>query len=428
MSGLMVRLKQVRLWGIHGTWRYFRRMVHENAVRKFLLGNAASCVGTVPQRGLTIVAHMSGSYSLSKAMRDFVICLRKSGIPHQVLDCGKPDANLDRSAYEYLLTPRNNFNILKFTHIVEMVNSPLPSGLPLKRCRIIFWEGENGLLQVYPYLIDSDVVIAMSDYNARYFRETLPERVAVAKVVYPLMPIPEIRKSCAETRQCHGIGQNDFTFLYNFDLLAFSRKNPDGLMRAFAKGFHGVENAKLVLKTNHARDFSAQLVSLEMLATELDIERQVVFLNDYLSSVDMYALTAACDAYVSLHRGEGFGLGIAEAMQLGKPVVVTAYSAPLEFCNDETALLVPFTRRQLDDRSIASQMGSCADADLDAAAKAMRRLYDDRPFAEALGNRARHFMERHFSNKAFRTSIEALLRVRGNCQINDLTKRTVFHI
>ena len=401
-------------------------MAHDHAVHKFLLGNAASFAGTVPQRGLTIVAHMSGSYSLSKTMRDFVIRLRESDIPHQVLDCGRPDANLDRDSYENLLTPREEFNILKFSHTVEMVNSPLPSGLPPRRCRIVFWEGEDGLLQVYPYLVKSDTVIAMSDFNAHYFRNSLPRHVAVAKVVYPMMPIPAIRESRFETRRRHGIGQNDFVFLFNFDLLAFGRKNPDGLLRAFAGALQGVADAKLVLKTNHAREHAAKLNELVSLATKLGIVSQVVFLNQYLTSSDMYALTEACDAYVSLHRGEGFGLGMAEAMQLGKPVIATAYSAPLEFCNSETALLIPFTMRQLDDDSIASQMGLCADADLDAAAKAMRRLYENRRFATSLGASARRFMESHFSNEAFQASVEALLNLRGHCQPDGIKKKTEF--
>ncbi|MBQ7251016.1 MAG: glycosyltransferase family 4 protein [Kiritimatiellae bacterium] len=352
---------------------------------------------------------MSGSYSLSKTMRDFVIRLRDAGIPHQVFDCGKPDPDLAKETYAHLLTPRGEFRLLRYTHVVEMVNSPLPGGLPVRRCRIVFWEGDGGLLDVYPYVADSDVVIAMSDFNAQCFRKALPESVAVAKVVYPMMPIPGGGRPRDEVRRSLGLLEKDFVFLFNFDLVAYSRKNPDGLLRAFAMAFPDATDARLVLKTNHAREYAGRLAGLRGLADELGMGGRVVFVNDYMPSSELYALAAACDAYVSLHRGEGFGLGIAEAMQLGKPVVTTAYSAPLEFCNEETALLVPFTMRQLNDGSMVSRMGPCADADVAAAADAMRRLYDDRAFAAALGSRARRFMERHFSGEAFKASVDALL-------------------
>lgn len=408
-GGMAARLRRFRIWGVRGIWRAALRLSHDRAVRRFLKDNAASFPCDNPQRGITIVAHMSGSYSLSKTMRDFVIRLRDAGIPHQVFDCGKPDPDLAKETYAHLLTPRGEFRLLRYTHVVEMVNSPLPGGLPVRRCRIVFWEGDGGLLDVYPYVADSDVVIAMSDFNAQCFRKALPESVAVAKVVYPMMPIPGGGRPRDEVRRSLGLLEKDFVFLFNFDLVAYSRKNPDGLLRAFAMAFPDATDARLVLKTNHAREYAGRLAGLRGLADELGMGGRVVFVNDYMPSSELYALAAACDAYVSLHRGEGFGLGIAEAMQLGKPVVTTAYSAPLEFCNEETALLVPFTMRQLNDGSMVSRMGPCADADVAAAADAMRRLYDDRAFAAALGSRARRFMERHFSGEAFKASVDALL-------------------
>ena len=140
----------------------------------------------------------------------------------------------------------------------------------------------------------------------------------------------------------------------------------------------------------------------------LGISRQVVIISEYLSQLDLYSLANACDVYLSLHRGEGFGLGIAEAMQLSKPVVVTEYSAPLEFCNEDTALLVPCRIAVMKGDALATQMGQCAEPDIDAAAMALRRLHGNRSYAENIGNRARLFLEKHFSDAAFKTSIQNL--------------------
>ena len=132
-------------------------------------------------------------------------------------------------------------------------------------------------------------------------------------------------------------------------------------------------------------------------------------MDDYVSSSEIYALTGACDVYASLHRGEGFGLGIAEAMQMGKAVVATAYSAPLEFCKQDNAILVPYKLIKTNDDSLSSKFGYCADADVDFAASALRRLYGDRKLVAKLGKNAKQFVETHFSDEEFKTSVLKLI-------------------
>ena len=54
-------------------------------------------------------------------------------------------------------------------------------------------------------------------------------------------------------------------------------------------------------------------------------------------------MIASCDCYVSLHRSEGFGLTMAEAMYFGRPVIATGYSGNLDFMTEENSYLVPHT-------------------------------------------------------------------------------------
>jgi glycosyltransferase involved in cell wall biosynthesis len=97
-------------------------------------------------------------------------------------------------------------------------------------------------------------------------------------------------------------------------------------------------------------------------------------IEDTLPREVLLDLYRACDAYVSLHRCEGFGRGIAEAMLLGKPVIATAYSGNLDFCTPDTALLVPATTRKVRPGDYPEAQGmDWAEPDVEAAAEAMRR-------------------------------------------------------
>lgn len=404
-------LRQLKTWGFRGVIEVLRRLPHEMAIKSFLMRNARSNANTKSVFGLTIIAPMSGSYSLSKTMRDFVVLLREVGIPHQVFDTSTQRGLVPREDVEPLLTPKSEFNILKYDHVVEMFTSPMPKGLPVKRCRIAFWESGSGILDAFPYLKDSDVVIAMSDFNEEYFRKVLPKNVDVRKIIYPLMPVPPNVPGRDETRRRYGMGVDDFIVFYNFDLQAFWRKNPDGLVRAFAIAFRDCSDAKLVMKTNHARSNADRLHMLKSLAASLGISKKVVFINDYLPSQEIYALTGACDVYAALHRGEGFGLGIAEAMQMGRPVVVTAYSAPLEFCNEDTAMLIPYKLVEAQEGPLSLTLGYGADADINAAAFALRRLYENRSELDALGKHGQKFIQSHFSCEAFRSSVLGMCAV-----------------
>lgn len=399
------RIKQLQTWGVKGVVNALRRWPHERSVARFLKKSFVKNAATVPQKGITIIAPISGGYSLSKTMRDFIIRLRGVGIPCQVFDTLKPDGKVPYRTFKHLLTPKSEFNILKYDHIVEMFTSPIPSKLPVKRCRIAFWERENGILDTYPYLKDSDVVIAMSDFNAAYFQKELSQEVKVCKLVYPLMLLPVNAAGRDETRRKYGFANDDFLVFYNFDLYAFRRKNPDGLIRSFALAFRQCEKAKLVMKTNHADLYGERLQMLKALSESLGVGSRVCFINEYLSSEEIYELTGACDVYASLHRGEGFGLGIAEAMQMGKPVVVTAYSAPLEFCDEDTSLLVPYKLIDAKEGSLPIERMYNVEPDVDAAAKALRRLYDNQDIAAEMGKRGRAFVERHFSDQEFRKSV-----------------------
>ncbi len=347
-------------------------------------------------------------YSNSKTVRDFLYALKNTGIPFQSFDLNTRH-DVISSDYADILTPRESFDIRKYDHVVEMFRSPLPNGIVPCRARIAFWEGEYGLLDAFPYLSGSDPVIAMSDFNAQDFRRELPSGTPVYKILYPLQRVSSDMDDQATTRARYGIGADDFVVFFNFDLGSFHRKNPLGAMRAFAQALGDKPDAKLVFKLNLAKDFPDKVALLKEEASRLKIGEKLVLVSGYLPRKDIYGLTNACDVYLSLHRAEGFGIGVAEAMQLGKPVIVTDYSATTEFCNSDNSIPIPYRLIAIRPGEYFESMLTWADTDIDAAAAALRRCYDDPAYRTAIGQRGKAFVEEHFSTANFKQSVEEFL-------------------
>src|SRR6516165_8562777 len=112
----------------------------------------------------------------------------------------------------------------------------------------------------------------------------------------------------------------------------------------------------------------------------------------------MLDLVAACDVYVSLHRSEGLGLSIAEAMAQGKPVIATNWSGNTDFMTPTTSFPVGYELVELTEDVGAYRAGQLwAEPSVDDAARLMRLVYDDRALAHARGQAARRHIEERYS-------------------------------
>ena len=119
-----------------------------------------------------------------------------------------------------------------------------------------------------------------------------------------------------------------------------------------------------------------------------------MIIDDYLRHDEYGALMALADCYVSLHRSEGLGLTMGEAMALGKPVIATGYSGNLDFMTSETAYLVPWRPISVGADCDPYPVGATwADPDLDAASRLMRHVASHREEAADKGRRARQAVE-----------------------------------
>jgi glycosyltransferase involved in cell wall biosynthesis len=353
-------------------------------------------------RGITLIGDFMHGASNSKTNRDFAYALKKAGIPYQTFSVDR-QKTVPENDYRDVLTPESEFRLHKYTHIIEMFRSPLPRELVENRARIAFWEGEYGILDVWPFLAGEDPVIGMSDFNVEYFKRDLV--APVFKILYPLRKIDVDLPSCEYIRSRYGIGRDGFMVLFTFDFGSFKRKNPLAAMAAFAKAFPTESDVRLVFKTMGAKSHRSEKELLEQEAVKLGIEKRFTIITEYLSHSELYGLTAACDVYISLHKGEGFGIGMAEAMLMGKPVIATNWSANTEFCKQGCSFPVDYKLVPVLPNEYFPSMKEWAEADVDDAAKWLRLCYDDPALRKEVGLKGKAFVEEHFSVENFKKSV-----------------------
>ncbi len=253
-----------------------------------------------------------------------------------------------------------------------------------------FWEVERVPAWMRSACADLDEVWAATRFVADALATALP-----VPVRHVPLPVADVRSPAVERSSAHLLEPfaGRFVFLVVFDHFSVTeRKNPVGAIEAFRRAFEPGEGPVLVVKSlNGDRRWAHHERLLFAAAGRPDI----AVVDTHLSRDEHLATVAAADVLVSLHRSEGLGLHLAEALWLGTPVIATRYSGNLDFMDDSNsvlvdATLVPVTRAEggYPDDAV------WADPELDQAAAAMRALAGDPTRCAALAAAGRARMER----------------------------------
>jgi glycosyltransferase involved in cell wall biosynthesis len=219
-------------------------------------------------------------------------------------------------------------------------------------------------------------------YDAISPATTKPVLLMPAAVAVPL-PEPGLRRSD------FGLPDDKFIFYFSFDFRSYaSRKNPLAVVAAFRRAFPDrAANAFLVLKTIGS---AWRAEGRDNLIEAIGDDPRILMIDCELTRPRSIALLALSDCFVSLHRSEGFGRGPAEAMLLGKPVIVTDYSGTRDFATRETALPVGYELMPVGTEEYPGAKGQVwAEPDIEEAAASMRKIVDDAALAERLGKAGR---------------------------------------
>lgn len=201
------------------------------------------------------------------------------------------------------------------------------------------------------------------------------------------------------------LDDSHYVCLVAFDSFSFvQRKNPVSVLRAFQKAFEGVPQARLVVKTQN-RDSVFDPVQMRLwdrVDAIIASDPRIVVMNETLSYRDLLQLKAGSDCYISLHKSEGWGFGMIEAMALGVPVLATAYSGNMDFCAEDTTWLVDYEIVDLrqGDYIFVRPNSQWAEPSVDHAAAQLRAAFDNPQMRQAKADAALAHIREKFSREA----------------------------
>ncbi len=255
-----------------------------------------------------------------------------------------------------------------------------------KNIGLFFWELEKLPQEWLRLKFWLDEIWVQSDFVSNIFKKMSPH-------VYKIPFVIDLKINKKLSRAHFKLQKKSFIFLFTFDYLSFyERKNPEAIVRAFKKAFGNRKDVYLLIKSTHA---SSDPTNARQLKSAVGQSLNIELRDQFLSNLEQLSLVSLCDAYISLHRSEGLGLGMAEAMAMGKPVIGTNYSGNLEFMNDKNSLLVRYKKTNLkNDSYLYPENQAWAEPDESHAAQYMKKIKDDKAFRESIAKQAFMDMKR----------------------------------
>ena len=246
-----------------------------------------------------------------------------------------------------------------------------------------FWELDKPAYCHYLGMEMLDEIWVSTEYGVQIYKPDAKGKPVVnVGMCYEEHPDITREASRAFVNRRFRFDDSHYVCLVAFDSFSFvQRKNPVSVLKAFQKAFEGVPNARLVVKTqNRDSVFDPVQVNLwDRVDAIISSDPRIVVMNETLSYRDLLQLKAGSDCYISLHKSEGWGFGMIEAMALKVPVICTAYSGNMDFCTEDTAWMVDYEETELRQGDyIFVRKGSVwAEPHVDDAARQMRAAYDD---------------------------------------------------
>ena len=332
--------------------------------------------------GVNVIGYLHAETGVGEAARSMVHMLDDARIPVWPVSAAA-EASRNSTPFRVIAGATD----LPFTDTLLCVNADelarsaanaARSGL---RCTHVvglwWWETQDFPARFFPAFDWVDHVVAGTTFVAKAIADV--SRVPVSTLPLPVHVGPIAAELPADLPWPDG-----FVFYFSFDYHSvFRRKNPLGLVEAFTRAFAPGDGARLVIRSINGDRHPRHAAELEASASGRD---DVTIVDAYVDEPTRNALMDRCDCYVSLHRSEGFGITMAEAMYLGRPVIATGYSGNVDFMTPDNSLLVPYRLVEIGaDAEPYDPHGVWADPDLDAAATMMRRVFDDPSLRSSLG-------------------------------------------
>lgn len=287
--------------------------------------------------GINVAGYINTESGMGEAVRASIRSIEAAGLP---LALNNVESLLRRQDASYSTFSAANPHPFNLVHLnadnMEAFSARQGRRYFRDRYTIGYWFWElstfrDDWLSAFGYV---DEVWVATEFT----RTCLAERSPVPVVTMPLpvvLPDPP-----PEYGRAHfGLPAGTPVFLFTFDVSSQTeRKNPSGAIRAFRRAGLPRDRAVLVLKYTNAEYDREAVRRFHEEADGLNVR----MLDGYMDRTELTGLMNTADCYLSLHRSEGFGLTMAEAMRLGKPVIGTAYSGNVDFMSAANSYLVDY--------------------------------------------------------------------------------------
>ena len=355
---------------------------------------------SLPQGGVHLIAYIRASMGVGEAARGNAAALEASGVPFGILNYEKGNpSRMDNLRWQHreIQRPQYGINLIHINadHTPGVIKDLGPQWFD-QHYNIGFWAWE---MPEFPdRWIDSFNLLDEVWVPSAYVNQAV-----AAKSPIPVITIPHIinvneNDAHQYPRAYFDIPDHAFVFISMFDTHSIAqRKNPFGSILAFQKAFAATDNSvQLLIKINNADE-----ANLKVLRRLVGDYQNIVLLDAYLDRAQIDSLINCCDCYVSLHHAEGFGLGPAEAMSLGKVALLTAWSGNMEYMRSNNCVAVQYSLKTLGkDYGPYEAHQYWAVPDIDHAAAEMRDLAQNPVRVRLLGEQARKTIKQEFSADA----------------------------
>lgn len=373
------------------------------------------------KRGILFIGYVEGGLGLGESLRNLMSALSRTSLSFALLPLNRGIETRNIGSFmpnKYDTKRRYSVNVIEIAaDQVPALEAEFGAERFTSSYNILrtYWELPRAPASWAKYLERIDEIWAPTIFVAEAFKPLFGGRITIVP------PCVDVAAEGGFRRSHFGMDDGRFYFLFSFDYYSRpARKNPLAVLDAFRRAFPtGDENVGLIIKTTGApeRDpgIAADLASVAQVKAELagaaQLDARILLFNRTLQRGEMLSLIKQSDCYVSLHRSEGFGLGMAEAMAFGNAVIGTDFSGSRDFLSEETGFPIPCTLRPVrSDEYFGGDQQVWAEPDKEASILAMRRVYFDRETARKRGLSAAAFIAAHYGSKPVALTVEDRLR------------------
>lgn len=356
--------------------------------------------------GINVVGYITSEFGLGEAVRMNIKAMHKAKIPTSLIniDPGKRHSTNDTTFNDF---NENNPYSINFFQIapnsVLDIAEKLGNDFFKEKYNILFtaWESE-----VFPKNLRRSLNFFDEIWVPSKFCQDVISRNFNGSVINIPHAIEPKTIDITNSKIIDSIfSKQKFSFLFVFDFnSSIERKNTLSLVAVFIKSFQNNNNVELIIKASGFKKNKKEKAQLDQL---VKIHKNIKVVYEIFKKNILNKIIKKSDCYVSLHRSEGFGLTMAEAMYWGKPVIATGYSGNLEFMNSFNSYLINYSliKNILEDNNYDDEI-IWAQPNEEEASSVLKYVYNNYSEASLKGKNGQKTILNSFSVEAIGDKIK----------------------